>query len=149
MKYLKKYKKLFEGVGDKLPEDDKFLVLLNDLSLNISDIGFDVIVKGYESYESGINNYQLIIESKDNFEIYDINSGNINDLNKIDTNLEKLNELNSTCKDIIERCIENGLHLCNYYISIKSGVFAHVKFACKSDGSPVDPDYEDDETEDY
>jgi hypothetical protein len=147
MRYLRKYN---EGVGDNLPDNDEFLILMNDLSLSISDIGFDVEVKGIESYERGLKNYSLFITSKSGPEIYDVNKDNISNLNDIDVKLKKINDLNSVCKDLIERAIGSGLHLCNYYISVKtSGVFTNIKFACKLDGSPVDPDYKYNNGEEY
>ena len=142
MKYLKKYKKLFEGVGDKLPEDDIFLVLLNDLSLDISDIEFDVEVKGYESYKRGLNTYDIIIESNEVVEVYDIDSSNINELNRIDDVINKSGELNILCKDLIAISIERGLYLCSYNLSIgSSNIYSFIRFTCKSDGSPVGADY--------
>jgi hypothetical protein len=47
-RYLRKYN---EGVGDDLPDNDEFLILMNDLSLSVSDIGFDVEVVGIESFK--------------------------------------------------------------------------------------------------
>jgi hypothetical protein len=138
MKYLKKYIKLFEGVGDKLPEDDIFLVLLKDLSLEISDIGFNVTVRGYESYTRGLITYDIIINSKEVIEVYDIDSSNINEMDKIDDTINKSSKLNDICKEIITISIEKGLYLCNYNLSMR---ISFIRFTCKLDGSPVDSDY--------
>lgn len=139
MKYIKKYK-IFEDVGDELPKEDEYLNLLNDLSLEISDLDFRIEVKGYESYTRGYNTYDLIIESNDSFVVYDIDDKNINQLDSM--NFEKINKLNESCKDLIKRSIDNGLYLCSYEINTKDdGVWCFIRFTNRQDGNPVGPEY--------
>lgn len=139
MKYIKTYK-IFEDVGDRLPKEDEYLNLLNDLSLEISDLDFRIKVKGYESYTRGYNTYDLFIESNDRFVVYDINSKNINQLDSMD--FEKINKLNESCKDLIKRYIDSGLYLCSYEINTKNdGVWCFIRFTNRQDGNPVSPEY--------
>lgn len=141
MKYLKTYNKIVEGVGDRLSNDDPTLILINDLCLNISDIGFSVLVKGYESYSRGLINYDIIIGSSESSVVYDINNDNLEKLDNIDKTISKFNNLHLACKDLIERLVEGGLHLCEYHIDSGSKIYGFIRFVCKEDGSPVDPDY--------
>lgn len=139
MKHIKNYK-VFEDVGDKLPKEDEYLNLLNDLSLEISDLDFRIKVKGYESYTRGYNTYDLFIESNDSFVVYDINDKNINQLDSMD--FEKIDKLNESCKDLIKRSIDSGLYLCSYEINTKNdGVWCFIRFTNRQDGNPVGPEY--------
>lgn len=141
MKYLSNFK-IFEDVGDRLPNDDEKLILLNDLSLDIKDLDFRVIVKGYESYTRGYNTYDLIVESNDKSAVYDINKDNISELSKIEKVLKKSEELNKECLNLISRSIDSGLYLCEYHIDIKSdGIYCFVRFTNRQDGDTVGTEY--------
>lgn len=149
MKYLSNFK-IFENVGDILPNDDEKLILLNDLSLDIKDLDFRVIVKGYESYTRGYNTYDLIIESNDKLVVFDVNKDNISELSKIEKVLKKSEKLNEECLNLISRSIDSGLYLCEYYINIKGdGIFCLMRFTNRRDGNPVGSEYkyyDEDET---
>lgn len=138
MKHIKTYK-IFEDVGDRLSKEDEYLNLLNDLSLEISDLDFIVSVRGYESYTRGYNTYDIIIESNDKFVVYDINNKNINQLDSM--NFEKLNKLNESCKDLIKRAMDNDIYLCSYEINTNDGVWCFIRFTTRQDGKPVGPEY--------
>lgn len=144
MNHLIKYKK-FESSGDAIPENDESLILLQDLSLSISDMGYDVIVKGYESYggEGEYITYDIIIESRNKFIVYDINKDNIKDLDKITENLEKQVTLNQECLDIIQRSIKSGLYL-NSYEATTSGskTWSFIRFEKRKDGGEIIKDEE-------
>ena len=150
MKHIKRYK-VFEGMGDSLNDNNFHLELLKDLSLSIVDLGFDVEVKGYESYEEGYNVYDIFIERPDTVSVFDINKDNLPKLKEISKKLGDLNKLNTECLDLITRAIENGLHLCVYEININSKeMYTHIRFTNRQDGKLVGSDYKYyDENETY
>ena len=150
MKHIKRYK-VFEGMGDSLNDNNFHLELLKDLSLSIVDLGFDVEVKGYESYEEGYNVYDIFIERPDTVSVFDINKDNLPKLKEISKKLGVLNKLNTVCLDLITRTIENGLHLCVYEININSKeMYTHIRFTNRQDGKLVGSDYKYyDENETY
>lgn len=140
MKHIKNYK-VFEGMGDKL-NDDFHLELLEDLSLDIIDLGFKVKVSGYESYKKGYNMYDIFIERPDGLIVYDINKDNLSKLKDISKGLGELNKLDDECLNLITRALDNNLYLCVYEIDIDSKrVYIHIRFTNKKDGEPVDSDY--------
>jgi hypothetical protein len=143
MKYIKNYK-VFEGMGDNLNDNNYHLELLKDLSLDITDIGFKVDIKGYESYKEGYNMYDIFITGKDKFNVYDINKENLSNLKEMNNRLGELNKLNIECLNLITRSVENDLYLCQYEIdidSIDSTISIYIRFTIKQDGKPVNKDF--------
>lgn len=142
MEYIKNYK-IFEAGGDNVPDDDKTLLLLKDLTLEISDLdpNYKIDVSGFGTYgQEGHNDYHVSVESDNNFSIYDVNKYNINELDSF--NFNKIEELNKVCKELIKRTIDNGLYLCSYDIKIKSaGFYFNIRFIKREDGKPMEPNY--------
>jgi hypothetical protein len=140
MKYIKNYK-VFEGMGDKLI-DNFHLELLEDLSLDIVDLGADVEVRGYESFKEGYNMYDIFIKRYDKFSVYDIDKENFSNLKGINKSLIELNKLNDECLNLINRAIDNDLYLCEYEINTTfKEVYIHIRFTIKQDGKSVDKDF--------
>lgn len=141
MKHIKNFK-LFEGMGDDINDNNFHLELLRDLSLDISDLGFEVDVRGYESYKEGYNMYDIFIERPDGLNVYDINKDNLSKLKDISKGLVELNKLNDECLNLITRAVDNNLYLCVYEIDVNfKRVYIHIRFTNKKDGESVDSDY--------
>lgn len=61
MEYIKNHK-IFEGAGDNVPDDDETLLLLKDLTLEISDLdpNYKIEVGGFGTYgHEGHNDYHV------------------------------------------------------------------------------------------
>jgi hypothetical protein len=124
MKHIKKYN---EGVGDILDHDDKHLELIRNLMLEVEDLGFNVNVRGYESYSIGYINYDIIVSTEyPLFRIDDIN--NITNMKKSINMVKKYSEL---MDGIINRILDNGLKFIIYEIDTESDrnlFFSFIKF---------------------
>jgi hypothetical protein len=141
-----KYIKLFEDIisfedepvktgkmGDKLPNTDKHLVLINDLILELKDAGFRAKVSGYYAYHADHICYDIFIEKDGDYEIYDIK-----DINGINIDLGDIQLLNTTMKDILSRLVDNGLYIGSYSINMKDDeVSSHARLFRRIDGEEV------------
>jgi hypothetical protein len=151
MKNIINYRK-FESNGDIDNLVKVNLDLLKELSLDIQDLGFNVIINNNLSKLDNIHIYNMIIESNDIFTVYEVNKKTISKLKKMSDNVQKLSNLEDNCQDLINRAISNGLYLCQYYIRVQSEypyIWCFIKFSTKSDGSTLGTEYryytEDDE----
>jgi hypothetical protein len=141
-----KYIKLFEDItsfedepvktgkmGDNLPNTDKHLVLINDLILELKDVGFRAKVNGYYAYHADHICYDIFIEKAGSYEIYDIK-----DVNGINIDLGDVQLLNTSMKDILSRLVDNELYLGSYSINMKDGeVSSHARLFRRIDGEQV------------
>ena len=110
MKHIKDYK-VFEGMGDDIL-DHKSITLIEDLMLEIRDMGFEVTIRAYEAYVTDVAHFDIFVQGESKL----FGADNIDELEKIQKNMKLLNEFSEAMIDIIKRISENGLELDHFLI---------------------------------
>jgi hypothetical protein len=141
-----KHIKLFEDIiswddepksGNRIPSDDKYLVLIEDLTLELKDSGFIVLIKGYYAYHKDHICYDIFINKPGEYEIFDIKS-----TSDINIDLSPVQEVSTSMKDILSRLMDNGLYLGSHNINVKDNeVYSHSRLFRRIDGDSVKSDF--------